>query len=49
MEFVWVVLEEDRVAGVFASLKAAEAFLESPEGSNCFLDSEVGEYVQGGE
>lgn len=54
MKLVWVVLEEDRgagvsVAGVFASLESAEAFLEGPAGSNCYLDSELGEDVQGGE
>jgi hypothetical protein len=39
---VYVVLEEDRgcgpsVAGVFASLEAAEAYLAGPCGSNCYL------------
>ena len=48
---VYVVLEEDRgcgasVAGVFASLQAAEAYLAGPEGSNCYLDSELGDDVQ---
>ena len=48
---VFVVLEEDRglgpsVAGVFASLEAAEAYLAGPEGSNCYLYSEQGEVVQ---
>lgn len=48
---VFVVLEEDRgcgvsVAGVFASLEAAEAYLSGPEGSNCYLDSEYGDEVQ---
>jgi hypothetical protein len=45
---VYVVLEKDRgcgvsVAGVFASLAAAKAFLSGPDGSNCYLDSEYGE------
>lgn len=49
---VYVVLEEDRgcgvsVVGVFASLAAAKAFLAGPEGSNCYLDSEFGEELQG--
>lgn len=48
---VYVVLEEDRgygpgVAGVFASLEAAQAFLEGPGASNCYLYSEQGEEVQ---
>jgi len=54
---VYVVLEEDRgcgvsVAGVFASLAAAEAYLAGPNaiglpnGCNCYLDSEEGEEVQ---
>ena len=48
---VYVVLEEDRgcgasVAGVFASLAAAEAYLAGPDGSNCYLDSDAGELVQ---
>jgi hypothetical protein len=48
---VFVVLEEDRglgpsVAGVFASLEAAEAYLAGPEGSNCYLYSDQGEVVQ---
>jgi hypothetical protein len=48
---VFVVLEEDRgcgpsVAGVFASLEAAEAYLAGPLGSNCYLYSEQGEVVQ---
>lgn len=50
---VYVVLEEDRgngagasVAGVFASLAAAEAFLAGPGGSNCYLDWNEGEEVQ---
>jgi hypothetical protein len=48
---VFVVLEEDRgcgpsVAGVFASLEAAEAYLAGPLGSNCHLYSEQGEVVQ---
>lgn len=48
---VYVVLEEDRgcgvsVAGVFASLEAARAYLAGPEGSNCYLDSEYGQEVQ---
>jgi hypothetical protein len=47
---VFVVLEEDRglgasVAGVFASLELAQSFLAGPEGSNCYLDSELGEAV----
>lgn len=49
---VFVVLEEDRgcgpsVAGVFASLDAANAYLAGPDGSNCYLDSDSGEEVQG--
>ena len=49
---VYVVLEEDRgygstVAGVFASLAAAEAYLAGPNGSNCFLDYAEGTEVQG--
>lgn len=49
---VFVVLEEDRglgpsVAGVFASLDAARAYLSGPEGSNCYLYSEDGQEVQG--
>ena len=48
---VFVVLEEDRgcgpsVAGVFASLEAAEAYLAGPLGSNCYLYSDLGEVVQ---
>jgi hypothetical protein len=48
---VFVVLEEDRgcgpsVAGVFASLEAAEAYLSGPLGSNCYLYSDLGEVVQ---
>ena len=48
---VYVVLEEDRgcgpsVAGVFASLEAAQAYLAGPEGSNCYLYSAEGEAVQ---
>ena len=48
---VYVVLEEGRgcgpsVAGVFASLEAAKAYLAGPSGSNCYLDSEQGEEVQ---
>lgn len=48
---VYVVLEEDRgcgvsVAGVFASLAAAQAYLAGPNGSNCYLDSEYGDQVQ---
>ena len=48
---VYVVLEEDRgcgvsVAGVFASLAEANAYLAGPNGSNCYLDSEYGEEVQ---
>ncbi len=48
---VFVVLEEDRglgpsVAGVFASLEAAEAYLSGPQGSNCYLYSDIGEVVQ---
>lgn len=44
---VFVVLEEDRgygpsVAGVFASLEAAEAYLAGPLGSNCYLYSDAG-------
>lgn len=49
---VYVVLEKDRgygvsVAGVFASLESAKAYLAGPEGSNCYLDSEFGEELQG--
>lgn len=48
---VYVVLEEDRgcgpsVAGVFASFDAAQEYLDSPDGSNCYLYSEEGEEVQ---
>lgn len=48
---VYVVLEKDRgcgvsVAGVFASLPAAQAYLAGPNGSNCYLDSEYGDQVQ---
>ena len=48
---VFVVLEEDRgcgpsVAGVFASLEAAQAYLAGPYGSNCYLYSDLGEKVQ---
>ena len=48
---VYVVLEEDRgcgpsVAGVFASLEAAQAYLAGPLGSNCYLYSDLGEEVQ---
>ena len=48
---VFVVLEEDRgcgpsVAGVFASLEAAQSYLSGPLGSNCYLYSEVGEVIQ---
>ena len=47
---VYVVLEEDRgcgpsVAGVFASLDAAQEYLDGPDGSNCYLYSEEGEEV----
>jgi hypothetical protein len=47
---VFIVLEEDRgcgvsVAGVFASLELAKAFLNGPEGSNCYLASEYGDEV----
>lgn len=50
---VYVVLEEDRgcgpsVAGVFASLEAAQEYLEGPCGSNCYLYSEDGEVVKNG-
>lgn len=49
---VYVVLEDDRVfgvsvAGVFSSLEAANTYLEGPDGSNCYLDSECGDWVQG--
>lgn len=49
---VYVVLEKDRgygvsVAGVFASLESAKAYLAGSEGSNCYLDSEFGEELQG--
>lgn len=48
---VFVVLEEDRglgpsVAGVFASLEAAQSYLSGPQGSNCYLYSDIGEVVQ---
>ena len=48
---VYVVLEEERVwgsavAGVFASLEAAQAYLAGPSGSNCYLYSDEGEEVQ---
>ena len=49
---VYVVLDKDRfgpgasVAGVFASLAAAEAYLANPEWSNCYLDWDEGEEVQ---
>lgn len=48
---VFVVLEEDRgcgpsVAGVFASLDAAKAYVDGPNGSNCYVYCEVGEEVQ---
>jgi hypothetical protein len=48
---VFVVLEEDRglgvsVAGVFASLEAAQKYLSGPYGSNCYLDCDDGEEVQ---
>ena len=50
---VYVVLEEDRglgpgVAGVFASLEAAMAYLASPCGTNCYLatDEDYGYEVQ---
>ena len=48
---VYVVLEEDRgcgvyVAGVFASLAAAQEYLARPEGSHCYLASAEGQEVQ---
>lgn len=48
---IYVVLEEDRgcgvsVAGVFASLAEAKTYVNGPNGSNCYLDSEDGEEVQ---
>ena len=48
---VYVVLKEDRgcgvsVAGVFASLAAAQAYLAGPGGTYCYLESEYGEQVQ---
>ena len=48
---VYLVLEEDRgfgtsVAGVFASLAGAYAYLNGPNGSNCYLESSEGEEVQ---
>ena len=51
MEKVYLVLQEDRgygpiVAGVFASLEAAQAYLRGEGGSNCYLYSEEGEDVQ---
>jgi hypothetical protein len=49
---VFVVLEDDSgwrpsVAGVFATLELAQAFVEGPNGSHCYIDSECGEKVQG--
>jgi hypothetical protein len=49
-EKVYVVLEEDRgcgvsVAGVFNSLDLAKSYINGPEGSNCYLNSEYGEEV----
>jgi len=51
---VYVVLEEDRgcgpsVAGVFATLSAALAYLAGPNGSGCYLYDEDGELVQNDE
>lgn len=48
---VYIVLEEDRgcgpsVAGVFASLVAAQAYLAGPNGSNCYLAYDEGYEVQ---
>ena len=48
---VYVVLEEDRgcgpsIAGVFATLSAAKAYLAGPDGSGCYLYDEDGELVQ---
>jgi hypothetical protein len=48
---VFVVLEEDRgcgpaVAAVFASLEAAQAYVQGPHGSHCYVYSEQGEEVQ---
>lgn len=50
-ERIYVVLEEDRgcgpaVAGVFASLEAAQVYLAGPSGSHCYLYSDEGEEVQ---
>jgi hypothetical protein len=48
---VFIVLEEDRgcgpaVAAVFASLEAAQAYVQGPQGSNCYVYSDQGEVVQ---
>jgi hypothetical protein len=48
---VYVVLEEDHgygatVAGVFASLEAAQEYLAGPNGSNCYLDFDEGTEVK---
>lgn len=51
---VYVVLEDDRgcgpsVAGVFASLAAAQEYCAGPYGSHCYVASPDGEEVQGAE
>lgn len=51
---VYVVLEDDRglgpsVAGVFASLAAAQEYCEGSCGSHCFVASLDGQEVQGAE
>ena len=48
---VYVVLEEDRgcgpsIAGVFATLSDAKAYLAGPDASGCYLYDEDGELVQ---
>jgi hypothetical protein len=51
---VWIVLysyryEDPMIAGVFASLEEAKAYLKGPEGrcSHLYLYSEEGEEVEG--
>jgi hypothetical protein len=48
---VFVILEADRgcgpsVAAVFTTLEAAQAYVQGPLGSNCYIYSEQGEEVQ---
>jgi hypothetical protein len=48
---VFVVLEDDRgcgpsVAGVFASLEAAQEFVDGSGGSHFYIDCDEGEEVQ---